>query len=70
MSRKQDASGTSVSRAPRPVLRLSGLSHPALLKPHEEYAVVITTLPMWTLRLREVESLHQAAQLVNGAAGT
>lgn len=48
---------------------LSGLSHPALLKPREEYAVVITTLPEWTLRLRELKSLHQAAQLVSVAAG-
>ena len=48
---------------------LSGLSYPALLKPHEEYAVIITTLPVWTLRLREVKSLHQAAQLVSVAAG-
>lgn len=66
VSRKQDASGTCF-QGPQACSALSGLSQPALLKPHEEYAVVITTLPMWTLRLREVESLHQVAQLVNGS---
>lgn len=56
-------------QGPQACSALSGLSHPALLKPREEYAVVIIALPMWTLRLREVKSLHQVAQLVTVAAG-
>lgn len=36
-------------QGPQACSALSGLSHPALLKPREEYAVVITALPVWTL---------------------
>ena len=62
--------GALLFPGPQACSALSGLSHPALLKPHEEYAVGITILPTWTLGLREVKSLHQTAQLVSGAAGT
>lgn len=36
--------------------------------PIEEYAVAITPLQVWKLRLREVKSLLKAAQLVSDGA--
>lgn len=37
--------------------------------PSEEYAVVITTLQVWKLRLREVKSFLNAALLGSDGAG-
>lgn len=38
-------------------------------QPHEEYAVAVATLQVWTLRLSEVVSLPYVAQLVSDGAG-